>query len=185
MLEIMTCWWTLFVFINLKFATELLRLCRRFSLKELLMDDSLQYLSLKILSLALSANPRGQNHFKSIGGLEVLLDGLGFPSNYATTYTKFVLTNGFRYYYMYFKPIILCLIHSSQSRGIPAGSRCLGAARRPTATGRVGAEQLGFAAAPGGFSVDWCGACRGSPSRVRNAFLFSWVLRVFLKFYWF
>jgi hypothetical protein len=74
------------------------------------MDDSLQYLSLKILSLALSANPRGQNHFKSIGGLEVLLDGLGFPSNYATTYTKFVLTNGFRYYYMYFKPIILCLI---------------------------------------------------------------------------
>lgn len=73
--------------------------------------------------------------------------------------------------------------HSSQSRGIPAGSRCLGAARRPTATGRVGAEQLGFAAAPGGFSVDWCGAGRGSPSRVRNAFLFSWVLRVFLKFY--
>jgi hypothetical protein len=95
---------------GLNWLVELLRLCRRFSLKELLMDDSLQYLSLKILSLALSANPRGQNHFKSIGGLEVLLDGLGFPSNYATTYTKFVLTNGFRYYYMYFKPIILCLI---------------------------------------------------------------------------
>ncbi|CAJ2641153.1 unnamed protein product [Trifolium pratense] len=81
---------------GLNWLVELLRLCRRFSLKELLMDDSLQYLSLKILSLALSANPRGQNHFKSIGGLEVLLDGLGFPSNYATTYTKFVLSNGFR-----------------------------------------------------------------------------------------
>ncbi|CAI8599127.1 unnamed protein product [Vicia faba] len=81
---------------GLNWLVELLRLCRRFSLKELLMDDSLQYLSLKILSLALSANPRGQNHFKSIGGLEVLLDGLGFPSNYATTYSKFVLTNGFR-----------------------------------------------------------------------------------------
>lgn len=106
MLEIKTCW-TRFVFTKLKFATELLRLCRRFSLKELLMDDSLQYLSLKILSLALSANPRGQNHFKSIGGLEVLLDGLGFPSNYATTYSKLVLTNGFRYFYMYFKPVIL------------------------------------------------------------------------------
>jgi hypothetical protein len=62
------------------------------------------------------------------------------------------------------------------------GSRCLDVARRPTATGRVGAEQLGFAAAPTGFSVDWCGAGRGSLSRVRNAFLFSWVLRVFLKF---
>lgn len=81
---------------GLNWLVELLRLCRRFSLKELLMDDSLQYLSLKILSLALSANPRGQNHFKSIGGLEVLLDGLGFPSNYATTYRKYVLTNGFR-----------------------------------------------------------------------------------------
>lgn len=81
---------------GLNWLVELLRVCRRFSLKELLMDDSLQYLSLKILSLALSANPRSQNHFKSIGGLEVLLDGLGFPSNSATTYNKFVLTNGFR-----------------------------------------------------------------------------------------
>ncbi|KAJ1424747.1 WD40/YVTN repeat-like-containing domain superfamily [Sesbania bispinosa] len=81
---------------GLNWLVELLRVVRRFNLKELLIDVSLQYLSLKILSLALSANPRGQNHFKSIGGLEVLLDGLGFPSNYATTYTKFVLTHGFR-----------------------------------------------------------------------------------------
>ncbi|MED6222264.1 hypothetical protein PIB30_062657, partial [Stylosanthes scabra] len=75
---------------------ELLRVIRRFSLKELWMDDSLQYLSLKILSLALALNPRGQNHFKSIGGLEVLLDGLGFPSNYARVYSKFVLADGLR-----------------------------------------------------------------------------------------
>ncbi|CAL0327334.1 unnamed protein product [Lupinus luteus] len=78
---------------GLNWLVELLRIIRRFSLKELLMDDSLQYLSLKILSLALSTNPRGQNHFKSIGGLEVLLDGLGFPSNYARTYSKFVLAD--------------------------------------------------------------------------------------------
>lgn len=44
------------------------------------MDVSLQYLTMRALHLALSENPRGQNHFKSIGGLEVLLDGLGVPS---------------------------------------------------------------------------------------------------------
>lgn len=55
-------------------------------MKDQWVDDSLQYLTLKILCLALSANPRGQNHFKSIGGLEVLLDGLGIPSNYVRTY---------------------------------------------------------------------------------------------------
>lgn len=81
---------------GLNWLVELLRVIRRFSLKELLMDDSLHYLCLKILSLALSANPRGQNHFKSIGGLEVLLDGLGFPSNYAKTYRNVVLADGFR-----------------------------------------------------------------------------------------
>lgn len=49
-------------------------------MKELQTDMSLQYLTLRTLRLALSENPRGQNHFKSIGGLEVLLDGLGLPS---------------------------------------------------------------------------------------------------------
>ncbi|KAH1253242.1 BEACH domain-containing protein B [Glycine max] len=81
---------------GLNWLVELLRVIRRFSLKELLMDDSLHYLCLKILSLALSANSRGQNHFKSIGGLEVLLDGFGFPSNYAKNYSNFVLADGFR-----------------------------------------------------------------------------------------
>lgn len=99
-----------FPFTKLNFS-ELLRVIRRFSLKELLMDDSLLYLCLKILSLALSANLRGQNHFRSIGGLEVLLDGLGFPSNYAKTYRNLVLADGFRYCWVYLKPIILCFIY--------------------------------------------------------------------------
>ncbi|KAJ7958905.1 BEACH domain-containing protein [Quillaja saponaria] len=70
---------------GLNWLVELLRVIRRLSMKEQWTDDSVQHLTLKILRLALSANPRGQNHFKSIGGLEVLLDGLGFPSNNART----------------------------------------------------------------------------------------------------
>ncbi|XP_050379175.1 BEACH domain-containing protein B isoform X2 [Argentina anserina] len=50
-------------------------------MKEQWTDTSLLYLSLRILHSTLSQNPRAQSHFKSIGGLEVLLDGLGIPSN--------------------------------------------------------------------------------------------------------
>lgn len=50
-------------------------------MKEQWTDSSLLYLSLRILHSTLSQNPRGQSHFRSIGGLEVLLDGLGLPSN--------------------------------------------------------------------------------------------------------
>lgn len=50
-------------------------------MKEQWTDVTLHYLTLRVLRLALSENPRGQNHFKSIGGLEVLLDGLGVSSN--------------------------------------------------------------------------------------------------------
>lgn len=60
---------------------ELLRVIRRLSMKERWTDTSLLDLSLRILHSTLSQNPRGQNHFKSIGGLEVLLDGLGIPSS--------------------------------------------------------------------------------------------------------
>ncbi|KAK4276908.1 hypothetical protein QN277_015003 [Acacia crassicarpa] len=60
------------------------------------MDDSIQYLTLKTLCLALSANPRVQNLFKSIGGLEVLLDGLGVPSNYMRIYGKSARVDGLR-----------------------------------------------------------------------------------------
>ncbi|RVW65597.1 BEACH domain-containing protein B [Vitis vinifera] len=50
-------------------------------MKEQWTDTPLQYLTLRTLYSALSENPRGQNHFRSIGGLEVLLDGLGLPPN--------------------------------------------------------------------------------------------------------
>lgn len=48
-------------------------------MKEQWTDMPLQCLTLKTLCVALSNNSRGQNHFKSIGGLEVLLDGLALP----------------------------------------------------------------------------------------------------------
>ncbi|KAH7524781.1 hypothetical protein FEM48_Zijuj06G0155600 [Ziziphus jujuba var. spinosa] len=66
---------------GLNWLVELLRVIRRLSMKEQWTDVSLHYLTLRVLLLALSENPRGQNHFKSIGGLEVLLDGLGVSSN--------------------------------------------------------------------------------------------------------
>ncbi|GLU16070.1 hypothetical protein SLE2022_325200 [Rubroshorea leprosula] len=65
---------------GLNWLVELLRVIRRLSMKEQWIDLSLQYVTLRTLLVALSANPRGQNHFKSIGGLEVLLDGLALPS---------------------------------------------------------------------------------------------------------
>ncbi|KAI8015885.1 BEACH domain-containing protein B [Camellia lanceoleosa] len=68
---------------GLNWLVELLRVMRRLSMKEQWMDTSLQYLTLRSLRSALADNPRGQNHFRSIGGLEVLLDGLGLPSNNA------------------------------------------------------------------------------------------------------
>ncbi|KAH7849592.1 hypothetical protein Vadar_020109 [Vaccinium darrowii] len=66
---------------GLNWLVEILRVMRRLSMKEQWMDTSLQYLTLRALRSALSDNPRGQNHFRSIGGLEVLLDGLGLHSN--------------------------------------------------------------------------------------------------------
>ncbi|OMO50809.1 hypothetical protein CCACVL1_30251 [Corchorus capsularis] len=65
---------------GLNWLVELLRVIRRLSMKEQRTDMSLQCLTLRTLCFALSDNPRGQNHFKSIGGLEVLLDGLALPS---------------------------------------------------------------------------------------------------------
>lgn len=70
----------IFPFADIDFVPELLRVIRRLSLKEQQMDLSLHCLTLRILHSSLFKNPRGQNHFRSIGGLEVLLDGLGVPS---------------------------------------------------------------------------------------------------------
>ncbi|KAL9450104.1 hypothetical protein AB3S75_011937 [Citrus x aurantiifolia] len=64
---------------GVNWLVELLRVIRRLGMKEQWTDTSVQCLTLRTLRLVLSDNPRGQNHFKSIGGLEVLLDGLGFP----------------------------------------------------------------------------------------------------------
>lgn len=60
---------------------ELLRVMRRLNLKEQWTDISLHYITLGTLRSVLSENTRAQNHFRSIGGLEVLLDGLGLPSS--------------------------------------------------------------------------------------------------------
>ncbi|XP_027772213.1 BEACH domain-containing protein B isoform X3 [Solanum pennellii] len=68
---------------GLNWLVELLRVVKRLSMKEQDTDISLYYLTLRALQLALVDNPRGQNHFRSIGGLEVLLDGLGVASNSA------------------------------------------------------------------------------------------------------
>ncbi|XVE60616.1 hypothetical protein DITRI_Ditri05aG0142300 [Diplodiscus trichospermus] len=65
---------------GLNWLVELLRVIRRLSMKEQWTDMTLQFFTLRTLCSALSDNPRGQNHFKSIGGLEVLLDGLALPS---------------------------------------------------------------------------------------------------------
>lgn len=42
-------------------------------------ETSLEKLTLQTLKAAILSNPRAQNHFRSIGGLEVLLDGIGVP----------------------------------------------------------------------------------------------------------
>lgn len=62
------------------FIPEILRVIRRLNMKEQWTDMSLHHLTLRTLRSALDGNPRGQNHFRSIGGLEVLLDGFGFLS---------------------------------------------------------------------------------------------------------
>lgn len=63
------------------YLTELLRVIRRLNLKEQWTDLSLHFITLYSLRSTISENTRAQNHFRSIGGLEVLLDGLGLPSS--------------------------------------------------------------------------------------------------------
>ncbi|XP_042494689.1 BEACH domain-containing protein B-like isoform X2 [Macadamia integrifolia] len=68
---------------GLNWLLELLLVIRRLNMKEQWTDVSLHYLTLRTLQSALFEKPRAQNHFRSIGGLEVLLDGLGLPSDNA------------------------------------------------------------------------------------------------------
>ncbi|GAB2294234.1 hypothetical protein Dimus_028451 [Dionaea muscipula] len=65
---------------GLNWLVELKRVIRRFGVELPSSNMPLQYLSLRALQSTLSENPRGQNHFRSIGGLEVLLDELALPS---------------------------------------------------------------------------------------------------------
>jgi hypothetical protein len=50
-------------------------------MKEQWTDLSLHFVTLRTLRSTLYQNVRAQNHFRSIGGLEVLLDGLGLPTS--------------------------------------------------------------------------------------------------------
>lgn len=92
-------------------SPELLRVIRRLSMKEQWTDISLQFLTLRILLLALSENPRGQSHFKSIGGLEVLLDGLGLTPNNFPCLKNISSADAKRYSYQYLYLSIRCLFH--------------------------------------------------------------------------
>ncbi|KAG0531834.1 hypothetical protein BDA96_04G056200 [Sorghum bicolor] len=66
---------------GVNWLVELLRVIRRLNLKEQWTDLSLHFITLYSLRSTISENTRAQNHFRSIGGLEVLLDGLGLPSS--------------------------------------------------------------------------------------------------------
>ncbi|TVU00170.1 hypothetical protein EJB05_54428 [Eragrostis curvula] len=66
---------------GVNWLVELLRVIRRLNLKEQWTDLSLHFITLYALRSTISENTRAQNHFRSIGGLEVLLDGLGLPSS--------------------------------------------------------------------------------------------------------
>ncbi|KAG9440194.1 hypothetical protein H6P81_020359 [Aristolochia fimbriata] len=68
---------------GLNWLVEMLRVVKRLNLKELCTEISLHHLTFSTLKSALYDNPRAQNHFRSIGGLEVLLDGLSLPSSCA------------------------------------------------------------------------------------------------------
>ncbi|GAB2247807.1 hypothetical protein Droror1_Dr00007689 [Drosera rotundifolia] len=66
---------------GLNWFVELMRVNRRFGVELLSSTTLVQYLILRVLHSTLSENPRGQNHFRSIGGLEVLMDVLALPSS--------------------------------------------------------------------------------------------------------
>ncbi|GMI77267.1 hypothetical protein HRI_001396000 [Hibiscus trionum] len=65
---------------GLNWLVDLMRIIGRLSMTEQWTDMSLQCLTLRTLCVVLSNNSHGQNHFRSIGGFEVILDGLALPS---------------------------------------------------------------------------------------------------------
>ncbi|XP_062179129.1 BEACH domain-containing protein B-like [Phragmites australis] len=65
---------------GVNWLVELLRVIQRLNVKEHWTDLSLHFITLGTLRSTVSGT-RAQNHFRSIGGLEILLDGLGLPSS--------------------------------------------------------------------------------------------------------
>lgn len=65
---------------GVNWLVELLRVIQRLNLKEQWNDLSLHFITLCTLQSTVSGT-RAQNHLRSIGGLEILLDGLGLPSS--------------------------------------------------------------------------------------------------------
>ncbi|RCV22961.1 hypothetical protein SETIT_4G261700v2 [Setaria italica] len=65
---------------GVNWLVELLRVIQRLNLKEQWKDLSLHFLTLCTLQSTVSGT-RAQNHLRSIGGLEILLDGLGLPAS--------------------------------------------------------------------------------------------------------
>ncbi|CAD6338666.1 unnamed protein product [Miscanthus lutarioriparius] len=65
---------------GVNWLVELLRVVQRLNLKEQCIDLTLHFITLCTLRSTVSGT-RAQNHLRSIGGLEILLDGLGLPSS--------------------------------------------------------------------------------------------------------
>jgi hypothetical protein len=78
----MRYYWIIPYFFNksLNDTAELLRVVQRLNLKEQCIDLTLHFITLCTLRSTVSGT-RAQNHLRSIGGLEILLDGLGLPSS--------------------------------------------------------------------------------------------------------
>jgi hypothetical protein len=88
------------------FLAELLRVIRRLNLKEQWTDLSLHFITLYSLRSTISENTRAQNHFRSIGGLEVLLDGLGLPSSKFSVSKQSFVPSDERYVFIVAKPVL-------------------------------------------------------------------------------
>eukprot|EP00250_Pteridium_aquilinum_P031649 c43996_g1_i1 orf=261-1403(+) len=65
---------------GLNWFVELLRIVRTLRVSGTLLDSSLQQLTLTTLRAALLGNLRAQNHFRSLGGIDVLVDAIGLTS---------------------------------------------------------------------------------------------------------
>lgn len=64
---------------GLNWFVELLRVVRKLRMSGTLSESSLEQVTLRTLRAALVANSRAQNHFRSIGGIDALMDGLVSP----------------------------------------------------------------------------------------------------------